>query len=135
MACQFLFSTDLLAAKNTRGVIEPVAGGILRKIFPFISDYTIWMVHVGIRKLGHVAEFAILTGLWLIAFDKSKSIAWRRALAIAGLLSILYAGLDEWHQTFTRERTGRIEDVFVDGIGVLAGLGCALLWYYKQNKK
>jgi VanZ family protein len=41
-------------------------------------------------------------------------------------LSVGYAALDEWHQTFTRERQGSIADVAVDSIGVCLATGIAL---------
>ena len=41
---------------------------------------------------------------------------------------ILYAALDEYHQTFVPGRSGQIRDVVIDSLGLLFGILLILLW-------
>jgi VanZ family protein len=63
-----------------------------------------------LRKLAHMAEYALL---WLL---------WRRALGgrprVAALIAIGYAATDEWHQSMVEGRHGTPVDVLVDAVGV-----------------
>lgn len=66
-----------------------------------------------LRKLAHLAEFAILGALLM------------RALSHAGLAILaggLYAVSDEIHQHFVRGRHGVWYDVVIDTIGVTIGV-------------
>src|SRR5207237_2995487 len=65
----------------------------------------------------HVTEFAILTLLAHLALRRCETFR-ARALPYAFLLSAAYAALDEWHQTFTPGRGGRVSDVAIDLIGI-----------------
>lgn len=66
-----------------------------------------------LRKLAHVAEYAILGALLLRAL--------RRA-APAFVLGVAYAVSDEVHQTFVSGRRGAPLDVLIDAAGVGVGL-------------
>jgi VanZ family protein len=69
-----------------------------------------------LRKLAHIAEFAILGGLLMRATG-------RATLAI--VLATTYAVSDEIHQTFVAGRAGRPVDVAIDAVGIVLGV---LLW-------
>ncbi|MFH1460957.1 MAG: VanZ family protein [Patescibacteria group bacterium] len=71
-----------------------------------------------LRKLAHIAEYAILTWL-LIRALKEYSINRRQILVLAISLSILYAISDEYHQSFISERQGAGQDVLIDSLGIL----------------
>ena len=45
-----------------------------------------------------------------------------RPLALAAVISLLYACSDEFHQTFTDNRSGTVMDVGIDAVGV--GVAC-----------
>lgn len=49
------------------------------------------------------------------------------------IFSFLYASLDEYHQTFTPGRGGRIGDIIIDSIG--AAFGCLAIFFIVFNKK
>lgn len=76
-----------------------------------------------LRKLAHVFEFAVLTWLLLLAirgrYTRDKDII--TAVAVA----VVYAFLDEWHQTWIAGRHGVINDVLIDSIGCLIVGGVA----------
>jgi VanZ family protein len=69
-----------------------------------------------LRKLAHVAEYAVLGVLLLRASG-------RTALSLA--LGVAYAASDELHQHFVPGRRGSPVDVLIDAVGVVLGV---LLW-------
>jgi VanZ family protein len=66
-----------------------------------------------LRKLAHVAEYAILGALLLRAVR-------RPGLAVA--LGVVYAASDEVHQMFVEGRHGAPLDVVIDAAGLLVGI-------------
>ena len=72
-----------------------------------------------LRKTAHVAEFAVLGALLVRAL--------RRDLP-AFVLGVVYAASDELHQTFVPGRSGSVQDVALDAVGVLAGVVAFRLW-------
>jgi hypothetical protein len=66
----------------------------------------------------HVTEFFVLF-LVIHRFLKNR-MPFREALAWTAFATLLYAALDEFHQTFVDLRGGRIEDVMIDLIGITA---------------
>jgi VanZ family protein len=89
-------------------------------IFAFSSIPSL-STHLGtwdyvLRKLAHTTEYAILAVLLARA---TGSYAW------AFVLTVAYAGTDEFHQTFVRGRHGSPIDVGIDAAGALAGLALA----------
>jgi len=71
------------------------------------------------RKLVHAAEYALLCFLWMRALS-TRIRDPRRALALALAVSIAYAALDEYHQTFVDGRDGSPIDVVIDTLGACA---------------
>lgn len=76
-----------------------------------------------LRKMAHVAEYAVLT-LLLYRAARNHGVQTKQALAIATLCALVFAGSDEWHQTFVTGRNGTLRDVAIDAVGI-AG---AFLW-------
>jgi VanZ family protein len=66
-----------------------------------------------LRKLAHVAEYAVLAVLLVRATQRP----W-----VALVLGVLYAVSDECHQTFVRGREGRPRDVVIDSVGLIIGV-------------
>jgi VanZ family protein len=69
----------------------------------YFGDLNYW-----VRKGSHVTEFAILFVLSRLATGSN--------LAAFGM-AVVYACLDEWHQSFVPGRTGIPSDVLIDSIG------------------
>jgi VanZ family protein len=91
---------------------------------PFDGPELAWW-EVAIRKLGHVAGYAVLAFLWWWALVGSVE----RPLALAAAISLLYAATDEYHQTFVDNRTGSPLDVGIDATGIaLACLFVSRRW-------
>ena len=66
-----------------------------------------------LRKLAHMAEYAVLGFLLLRAIGRER---------IAVAVGIAYAVTDEIHQGFVEGRHGVWYDVVVDAVGVLLGV-------------
>ncbi|MEJ8547813.1 VanZ family protein [Brevibacillus borstelensis] len=86
-----------------------------------------------LRKGTHFSVFAILTAVWYRVLRQRMSVA--AALPWSAFLSLAVAVLDEWHQTFTPDRTGLVADVILDGSGVCTMLLIiAVLSRWKSRK-
>jgi VanZ family protein len=71
-----------------------------------------------VKKLGHVAGYALLGAAYLHALgDQKSSAAW---LALS--LAILFAITDEFHQYFVPGRNASPIDVLIDGAGAWIGI-------------
>ncbi len=67
-----------------------------------------------LRKLAHMAVFGTLLVLW-----------WRAVGPLpATAITLAYAAVDEWHQTWVEGRNGAFHDFAIDaaGAGIAAGL-------------
>jgi VanZ family protein len=72
-----------------------------------------------LRKLAHLTIYTVLTVLLFRAFRMhvdSPTSAW----LLAGIVAAVYAGSDEWHQTFVPGREGSLRDVGIDTLGIAA---------------
>ena len=74
-----------------------------------------------LRKLAHMAEYAVL-GLLFLGYFKTEKLPWRKRFLFSWLLSAAYGAADEFHQLFVPGRTGTPVDVAIDSIGAAAGL-------------
>ena len=109
------FSTHFFSDEQTGRVIIP----ILRWLFPFASHRALHLMHLGIRKLAHVAEFAAFSVAVFHGVRGSRT-GWRLDWALYTLLiAVAYAGLDEWHQSFVPMREARVRDVAIDATGAV----------------
>jgi len=112
------FSTDAFSGTETGRVLMP----LLRWLLPDASPATLDLVHAGIRKGMHVAEFAILALLWYRALGWRGS-GWQGGAALTALLLAAgFGALDETHQMFVPSRTASIVDVGWDSLGAVLGV-------------
>jgi VanZ family protein len=74
------------------------------------------------RKAGHIIGYFVLTLLWLKTLTYTR-FSFTIRLLLSSILSLGYAALDEFHQTFVPGRTGHVIDVVaVDLIGVILAI-------------
>jgi VanZ family protein len=78
-----------------------------------------------LRKTAHVTIYAVL---WLAL---ARAANWRHPIAVT-IVALLYAGSDEWHQTFVEGRHGTPVDVAIDAIGL--GIA-ALAWTVAARRR
>lgn len=84
-----------------------------------------------IRKGARLFEYAVL-GILLYRAVQTSGISRGRVLTLSLLLSFLYASSDEWHQSFTMNRTPLFTDVLIDSVGAFFGLIMALIFFIKK---
>ena len=111
------------------------SGGLSRKvtigILDIFGDYTeplseeqevqVSNVQFVIRKLAHFSIYAIL-GVLLMSLAETYEFSNKKKIILSLLVGLLYASLDEFHQSFVPGRTAAITDVLLDTLGVLAGI-------------
>jgi VanZ family protein len=123
MSMIFCFSTDMFSGANTGSLLWKVVSFI----YPGATQELFDSIHFSVRKAGHLTEYAVLALLLFRAFRSGAQNRWRRWWALSSLLvAFLYASLDEYHQTFTRHRSGSIYDSMIDASGGVVAM--ALLW-------
>jgi len=121
-----VFSTQLFSGENTAHVIFP----ILRWLFPTASRHSLHLMHFFIRKAAHITEFAAFSIAVFHGVRGGRS-GWRIEWALWTLvIAVLYAALDEWHQSFVPLREPRFRDVMIDGLGAL--LAQVSVWVYAK---
>ena len=112
-------SSASFSAGNTSRIIGP----LVLWLFPNTSMETLATIHFITRKLAHFTEYAILGFLAARAFRTSPRPAIRqRWFLISAALVVVFALLDEYHQSFVPNRTGTIYDSFIDMAGGLTAL-------------
>jgi VanZ family protein len=131
MALIFLGSTDILSAEHTSRFLVP----FLRWIDPQISLATLNAIQFGIRKLGHLTEYAILAMLLWRALRSGTG--WQMKMSIlfliAALACAIFAASDEFHQSFVPSRTSSPVDVMIDICGALVGLEICLAFARRKR--
>ncbi len=84
-------------------------------------------LHYIVRKLAHVAEYAIFSLLLYYCFEESQRAGCRPRPALWSYLgAALYSLTDEFHQSFVPGRTASLADCGIDTAG--AGLGMLILY-------
>ena len=112
-------STGNFSAGNTSRLIGP----LVLWLFPDTSPEAMLAIHGVTRKIAHLTEYALLGVLAARAFRGSSREALRKWWFLVSLaLIIVYALVDEYHQSFVPSRTGTIYDSLIDMVGGLAAL-------------
>lgn len=78
-------------------------------------------IHFYVRKAAHMTEYCILA----ICISFPLYVYHVRGIylmLIAGILSVGFAGLDEYHQSFVDGRGAALLDVGIDSLGALIGI-------------
>ncbi len=127
-----LESTDVASASNTSGVLYTVIAAVV----PHVDQSFVSRLDEILRKTGHFAGYAILSGLVFLALkntncDRLRSLLrrpwgicwrdfWRWDWVLLGvLMAVVTAAADEIHQTFIPSRTGAWQDVVLDSCGAV----------------
>lgn len=74
-----------------------------------------------IRKLAHYAIY-IVGGILIINYACVYGVNNKKAIVYTAIFGMIYAASDEIHQLFVNGRSGRIEDVIIDSIGIFTGI-------------
>lgn len=112
-------SSDSFSAANTSRIIGP----LVLWLFPNTTSDTMDIIHLVVRKIAHFTEYGILAYLAARAFRTSPDPAHAKRWFVAALaLIVIYALIDEYHQTFVPSRTASIYDSLLDMSGGLVTL-------------
>lgn len=113
---------------NTSRFIRP----LLLFLFPNSPEEIINLYHGYIRKLAHLAEYAVLAYFAFRAFSRSpKKFFADRWFSISFLLVFIIALLDEFNQSFLASRTSSLTDVLLD---VFGGLTVLTILYFLMRR-
>lgn len=123
MVVMFTVSTDTGSGEHTSRSLLP----LLHWLLPWATADALDTIHVLLRKTGHVSEYAILAALWYRAFRRGRGATEAASAALALAISVGWAALDEWHQSFVPSRTASAADVVLDGASAAVALAVASL--------
>ena len=88
-----------------------------------------------IRKGAHFSVYfalAIAVASVIHMWMKKKPL---KLAVLTTLFVFLYACSDEWHQSFTGERTPLVQDVMIDTVGGICGVAIFLWWSRRRARK
>ena len=107
----FYFSSESgIQSSETSGFLVQIS----HHFFPRVSlPIMTWII----RKCAHMFLYLIL-GILVMNLLKER----KQSVLISFLFSLFYACTDEIHQLFVIGRSGSIQDVLVDMVGVLIGI-------------
>ncbi|MGD0522511.1 MAG: VanZ family protein [Terracidiphilus sp.] len=109
-------STEFMGANHTSGPFR----WLFQAIFGPVSDERWELLHILIRKAGHLIGYGVLGLAWLRAWWMTLPHTRFFQLSLLALLgTALVASADEWHQTFLPNRTGSAWDVLLDCCGAI----------------
>jgi VanZ family protein len=128
----FAGSSDVLSAEHTSRFIVP----FLLWLSPSMSYQSISAIHLVIRKMGHITEYAILAALLWRALRGTFSALSRRMISLCAFaIAVAFAASDEFHQSFVPSRTATLHDVFIDCVGATLAIAlCALYSHLRVNR-
>jgi VanZ family protein len=133
MAIIFSASSDRKSFSHSSRIIAP----ILHRLFPHMSEPSVYTIVLAVRKAAHVTEYAILALLVWRALRKPVAAyprPWRWPDAGTALLFVaLYATSDEIHQAFVPTRQASIWDALLDTLG--GAFGLLFLWIFGRWRK
>lgn len=127
----FAGSTAIFSAEQTSRYLVP----FLRWLDPQISPSTIAAIHFGLRKFGHLTEYAVLAALVWRALRGLETMRGKIPWALVGAWAScgIVAVSDEFHQSLVPSRTVAFGDVLIDISGALIGL--AISWIVAARRK
>jgi VanZ family protein len=115
------FSSDMGSAKHTGHWLFP----IFTTFVPEATAAQLEAMHALVRKVAHVAEYAVLATLWFRTFTRGLAWSARGAGWIALGIALGWALLDEAFQSMRPSRTGSRVDVAIDMAGALFAVAVA----------
>jgi VanZ family protein len=129
----FVGSTDLMSAEHTSQIIVP----LLRWLKPDISPETLALIHFGVRKFGHLTEYAILAMLLWRGLRRGTNLQLKMSILFitVWLAAAIFAVTDEFHQSFVPSRDAAWGDVLIDSGGAIFGLLIASAFAQRKDRK
>jgi VanZ family protein len=95
----------------------PFVVPLLNVLLPHASPDVLDAVHLLLRKLAHVTEYAVLALVWFKALGSVTGPTRRAAPWAALAICLACAFADEMHQSTLPTRTGSARDFLIDAVG------------------
>lgn len=135
IALILLASGDISSAEVSGTLLSAVLG----KLFGGVDSDTFRLMHFGLRKAGHIVEYAVLSALlfraWRGAAADSTAPGWRRRWAARALgICLVIAASDELRQWFTASRGASILDVLLD-MTAAAAVQLLIWWVVRRRQE
>jgi len=132
----FLMSTSVGGSVHTNSALDT----FLAHYFPQWNRTLTWpqrdALHFYLRKLAHVAEYAVLGALAVRALRRLRpQFAPAPVLWKAWAFATCYAATDEFHQIFVPGRTAKATDVLLDSAGAALGTGLITWIAYRRPQR
>lgn len=122
-------TSDSLSSRVTALLLETATGNR-----PDLQSLEFARANHVIRKLAHMTEYGMLAFSCAVMTHTFPFSIWKRH-GISAAASAFVASLDEYMQTFSMGRDGRVRDVFIDiGGAALALLLFMLLWRISERQ-
>ena len=121
------FSTDTFSAEHTGSLLMKV----LHALFGGVSAHRFQQIHFFIRKAAHFGSYGLLGALAFFSWRATLPARPRWTLrwsALALMLVIAAASMDEFHQSFVSSRTSSLRDVTLDFVGALFFQAVIAIW-------
>jgi len=109
------------AAQETGRYVLP----FLKFLMPGVSSSELQPIHMVLRKLAHLLEYAVLALLWYRALHKVGGRTPRTAAWVALSICLACSFADEAHQSMLPSRHGSARDFVIDAFGATAMLTIA----------
>ena len=105
----------------------PIIGNLLSDILNSPNSQFI------VRKSAHIILFCLLSILcFVVIYELKRNV--KISTLVSFSITFVYACMDEIHQLFIPGRSGKINDVLIDSIGVIMGLIFINLIFMLNNK-
>lgn len=105
----------------------PIIGNLLSDILNSPNSQFI------VRKSAHIILFCFLSILcFVVIYELKRNV--KISTLVSFSITFIYACMDEIHQLFIPGRSGKINDVLIDSIGVIMGLIFINLIFMLNNK-
>lgn len=131
LGVMYYFSTDVFSGDNTRSLLE----NIVLWLWPGTTDRSLLKINYVVRKAAHFIEYAVLAALLFRAFRADSPLRWRFRWGLYSFVTIvIWAILDEFHQSLTHHRGGSIKDSILDSAGGLFALLVIACLNYQKNR-
>ena len=95
------------------------------------------LIHYFVRKAAHMTEYFLLALSLQLPLSAwfSRQLAPKLRVLTGFAATVLFAALDEFHQSFVPGRSGNFTDVCIDSTGALIASVCLLIFYSLYQKK
>jgi VanZ family protein len=119
--------------------VESVVVSFLRRHWPGLMEQqgliAVGVVLHALRKPAHVLEYAVLAVLLFRAFRMLSQGPLQTRVLTTLTVCLIWASLDEVHQSLVATRTGLAADVLWDMVGALAGLAVVAFASQRQSQR